>query len=354
MAWPMVASQASVLLMQLADVWMLSKLGLSALASIGPAMAMVLSVATLGTGYLTVVNTLVGQAYGGGHKRRCVQLTWQGVWSALCIGLCILLFIPSAPYLFTLLGHSETIRNFEIAYFEISLIAILPQLVALVFSYYFLAIRRPLLVMVGAIVSVILNLCLNYIFIFGFLGFKGFGFVGAAWGTLLASASHALLMLAFFIWQREARSLNVRKPTVSRPDLIQMCRVGGPAGIQDAVEWGTLGLLLIFLVGKFGDAHLAATSVLIRCLQLVLLPADGIGAALMAMVANAIGAGRHDQAKVVTQLGFRIIASYMTIIAIVFYIFRVPILKAFSEGLRVVALRKNLTGILLDSNNLNA
>lgn len=110
-----------------------------------------------------------------------------------------------------------------------------------------------------------------------------------------------------------------------------MFRIGGPAGLQDAIEWGTLGLLLFALVGRFGDAHLAAASVLMRCLQLALLPADGLGSALMALIANAIGAGHHDRAELLANIGLRIISSYMALVAVGFFLVREPLMQFFSN-----------------------
>lgn len=314
---------------------MVSRLGSLALAAIGGASLAVLSLATLGTGFLTVVPTLVGQAFGANQPRRCIHLAWQGLWSALAIGVAILLFYPAAPYIFTMLGHSEAVTHMEITYFRISLVALLPQLVALCLMNYFLAIQQPRIVLIAAASAVTLNVGFNYALIFGKFGAPALGLAGAAWGTLLSSAIQLLLILVFFFFQKDAKKFGAFRPTLSVPDIRQLWRVGGPAGIQDAVDWGTLGILLVFLVGKFGDAHLAATSLLFRFMQLALLPADGLGIVLMSLVANAIGAGKKDQAIAISRIGFMIILSYMTFMSIAFFILRVPIVGLFTNDSEV-------------------
>jgi MATE family multidrug resistance protein len=338
MAWPMIVTQASLALMQLADVWMVSHLGNHALAAIAPATLMVLAVATFGFGYLTSVNTLVGQNFGAGDRRRCVHVTWQGIWSACLIGFLTLAFVPAAPDLFALFAHEPRVRALEVRYFEISMMAVLPQLLAVAIGNYFLATGQPKIAMVGTLIAVLSNLVLNYVLIFGTPIIPALGFAGAAWGTLLASTFHGMLMLTFFLFHRGARRLEAHRPKVSRRDLRQLAKVGIYAGIQDSVELVAWGVVLVYLVGQFGEIHLAAASVLIRCMQLSFLPADGLGSALTALVANAIGARRQDHAQELTRLGFLITATYMVSIAVAVYIFRYPIMRLFSQDPNVIAI----------------
>ncbi len=338
MAWPMIVTQASLALMQFADVWMVSHLGNHALAAITPATLMVLAIATFGLGYLTAVNTLVGQTFGAGDRRGCVLVTWQGIWSACAIGILALAFFPSARNLFSLFGHPPEVLALEVSYFEISLMAVLPQLLAVSIGNYFLATGQPKKAMVGTLVAVLSNIFLNYVLIFGALRIPALGFVGAAWGTLLASTIHGMLMLTMFLLQRGARRLDTHHSRISRKALGQLAKIGVHAGIQDSVELVAWGVVLVYLIGQFGDIHLAAASVLIRCMQLSFLPADGFGSALTALVANAIGAGRKDQAQELTRLGFLMTASYMVSIAIAVYVFRYPIMRFFTDDPKVISI----------------
>jgi multidrug resistance protein, MATE family len=333
MAWPMIGSQVFLLIMQFADVWMLSLLGRHALAAIGPAMLLVMTASTLGTGYLTVTNTLVGQSYGANDSKCCIHWAWQGLWTAIIVGMLLLLLYPFGPSFMALLGHSLIVQQFENTYFQISLLAMVPQLAALSLGYYFLATRRPRRVLLGGVLVVTLNFLISYALIFGYFGAPKLGIAGAAWGTVIASTIHALFMATLFLLHRPGESLS---PSFSFRDLKKMFRIGGPAGLQDAIEWGTLGLLLFAFIGRFGDEHLAAASVLMRCLQLALLPADGLGSALMALIANAIGAGQYDRAEILANIGLRIISSYMTLVAIGFFLVRAPLMQLFSNDPMVI------------------
>ncbi len=179
---------------------------------------------------------------------------------------------------------------------------------------------------------------LNYIYIFGKFGAPKLGFAGAAWGTLIASWAYSGLMLTLFFYQRDARAKGIHRIAPRRADLRKMRRIGLPAGVQDSVELVSWGILLIILIGQFGAEHLAAASVLIRCMQLSFLPADGIGSALLALVANSIGENRFRQARAYARIAFRLSAAYMGSVAILLFLFRDPIMRAFSDNPQVIAI----------------
>ena len=338
MAWPMIITQASLALMQFADAWMVSHEGVTALAAITPAALMILAAATFGTGYLTAVNTLVGQAFGASNFRRCGELAWQGIWTAVAIGILLLALFPTTPFLFRAFGHAPEIQELEAIYFKICLFAVLPQLVASAISAYFLATRQPRKAMIGMLFAVSLNGLLNYAYIFGKLGAPKLGFAGAAWGTLIASCAYSGLMLALFFYQSHAGRNGIRRAGLRRKDLRKLREIGLPAGIQDSVELASWGILLIILIGPFGPEHLAAATVLKLCMQLSFLPADGIGSALLALVANSIGDNQFRQARAYARIAFRISVVYMGSAAILIYVFREPIMRLFSDDPVVIAI----------------
>ena len=334
----MVITQAALALMQLADVWMVSNEGLNALAAITPAAMLVMAVATFGTGYLTSVHALVGQSFGSGELSKCGRFAWQGIWSAAMIGGLVLLLLPTGPFVFRAFGHPSEIQKLEITYFSICLFAILPQLVASAIGAYFLATQQPRKAMLGMLFAVALNCGLNYLLIFGKFGAPKLGFSGAAWGTLIASCAYAGLMLALFFSQSNAKNLGVSQSKPIRRDLKKLKEIGLPAGIQDFVDLVSWGVLLIALIGHFGAQHLAAASVLIRCMQISFLPAEGVGSALLALVANSIGENQFRRARAYTRIAFRLSASYMACIAILIYVFRDPIMRLFSDDPKVIAI----------------
>lgn len=331
MAMPMIATQCSLALMQFGDAWMLSKLGKNELAAVAAAGMMILGLSTFGTGFLACVGTFVAQAGGKNEPARCRSYGFQGIVFACILGIGALFFAPTARYVFGFFDHDFAVFEFEVAYFKISLLAILPQMVAVGVSFYFIGVHRPKIATLGAVLATLLNFFFNYCLIFGKLGFPELGFVGAAWGTVAASAFQCLFMLFLFARERSTQ------PSIRiKGNYRKMAKFGVATGIQDAFDVVSWGIIIVYLVGKFGVEHLAATTILMRCMALSFLPADGVGMALMAIVARSIGSGNLFRANLEVQLGMKIVGSYMTAMAILFYLLRYPLIRLFSDDPMVI------------------
>ena len=332
-AIPMAVSQAAIALMQTADTLMVAPLGTEALAAITPAGLAVMVISVFGTGVLTAVSTQIGNANGRGDSERCAALGWQGIWCAITLGLFALAFIPTASELFRAFGHSPEIRKLEESYFRISVVGILPQLIGIVIANYFIATLRPKLAMLGTLVAISVNLVANLALVGGRWGLPALGIAGAAWGTVIASTCYALLMLCLFL---KLSRRHCRRSAPRRQAIGKLLKQGAPIGVQDTVDAMSWGIVLVVLVGRFGAEHLAAASVLIRCMQVSFLPADGVGVGLLALVANAIGAGNPRQARVQTNVALRLCSVYMASVAIILYLFRGQILDMFSDDPEVI------------------
>jgi MATE family multidrug resistance protein len=117
---------------------------------------------------------------------------------------------------------------------------------------------------------------------------------------------------------------------------IRLIRVGAPAGAMPVFDLLTWGVIIIALIGMFGTAHLAANSIVIRYLHLLFMPSFAIGTVLTAMVGQAIGAGDPDRAQRRAWLGFKLISSYMVCVGLVYFLYREPLMRVFTDEEAVV------------------
>ena len=112
--------------------------------------------------------------------------------------------------------------------------------------------------------------------------------------------------------------------------------MGLPAAIQGAIDILSWGVVLTMLIGSFGTAHLAAATILIRCMQISFLPSDGLAAALQTMVGESLGRKRAHEARNITNIGLRLIVGYMVGMGVAFYFLRTHIMHFFSDDPAVV------------------
>lgn len=339
-AFPLILSQAAFLLAQLSDVWMVSRLGSVPLAATGSSMLIVVAVFCFGSGYLTSVSAWCGQACGAGMPRLSSNYAIQGIWAACLIGFGAISLAPVGEKIFRLIGHEPQIQHLEIIYFQLSMVAILPQMVSVAINYYFLSVGCFPIVASGAVLLVFSNIVFNYLLIFGAFGIPALGVTGAALGTMLAAGVHSIFLFLLFALKLSAQggAYSFRPRFDEQKDL---AKLGAPAGIQDAIEWGMLGLVVVILVGKFGENDLAATAVLLRCMQICVLPADGVGLVLMAKAANLFGAEQTNLARSLVNRGLVLVACYMVGSAFLIYLFRGHVMGIFSNNAAVIAIGLN-------------
>lgn len=321
--------------MQFTDAWIVSGLdNADALAALGTSSILLAIFAVFGAEFMTGVSTLTAQARGRRGLRACGTHAWHGIWWALILGAAVQLYRPTAALVFDYFfqTHSPAVRALEAEWFAIGLWAIPAQFVSAALGSFYTGMGHTLRILVGTVAGLAVNAVLSWGLLHGAWGLPRMGFAGAAWGTVIASVFQALVLMGMFVGSRSLRRYCLSaSPRFSRGRLWRLFRMGFPAGLHGCVDNVSWGLVLVWLVGNFGTAHLAAQTIMIRCITLSFLPADGLATALSSLVGRACGTGDWLGARRVARAGFILIAGWMTSLALIYVIFRDPLLRLFTD-----------------------
>jgi len=336
---PLVVVSSSYALKGLSDSWMIGRLGTTELSAIATSGIWILVLASFGYGFFSIVTAMVAQAFGQGAPARCGELAWQGIVVAVLAGLAMLLLfgLLSRP-LFELYGHAPRILAFEIAYFRVSLIALAAEFVAMAVANYFIGIQRPGIAMRITLISVPLNIVLSYGLLFGAFGLPELGLVGAAWGTLAANVIAVTILLGHLFLHPSAQVYRSNRLRVRGGDMATLVRTGLPAGLQSGLDTLSWGAVLMYFVGRFGEADLAAAAILVALMHVTFLPCEGIGAALVSLVGDAIGQNKPGRAESLARKAFLLMACHTVTCALIGLVFRHDIIRLFDSNPAVVAI----------------
>ena len=119
--------------------------------------------------------TFVSQYFGNHQPQRIGPAVWQGVWLSICFSPLLLAAIPFAPLLFSFAQHPETVTQLEIIYFQILCCGAPAMLIAQAFcSFYAGQGQTRIMMCVDSLVAIV-NLVLDYLWIFGKAGFPAMG-----------------------------------------------------------------------------------------------------------------------------------------------------------------------------------
>ncbi len=339
LALPTVAQMASYTVMQFCDTWMLSRVGdrVAPPTAVGNSGILAFSLISLGMGVLWVVNTLVSQAYGRKDYRECGQFLWQGVWFALVFSLLPLPFLPLAPATFASFGHASDVAHMEAVYLQIVVSFCAVKLVGTAFQQFLLATDRARAAMVATVIGVAANFVAAYAMIFGRLGFRPLGVVGAAWGQNAGVTVETVVAIALAMTPAGRRQFNACDWRLRVEQLRTLLKVGIPSGLQVVAEvlaWGLWGNVVMAL---FGTKAMAGTSFVFRYMAVSFMPAYGIGTAVTALVGRYIGRRQPDVAVQRAHLGFVVCAVFMLACAAAFIVFRRPLMLFFTDDPAVLA-----------------
>ena len=324
LAAPMIVTTVSFTIMQFVDRFMVSRLGTNALAAILPAGFVSFLPGGFAIGAMTSLNTFVSQSLGRGERKASANYYWQAIYMGLayCVAVIAIMW-PTAPLLFKMMGQPPAIIEMEVIYFRIILYAQILAVINWSSSQFFMGIHRPIITMCASLCGQIVNVIANYVLIFGKFGFPRLEIAGAGWGTFIGIAVAAGINMAVFLSGRlNARFGSRRAFDIHFGKMVDLLKVGLPAGFGLMVNVALWGVILVSLVGRFGTEALAATSAVLAFTSLSVMPVVGMGTALTAAVGKTIGHGKKNLAMKQTSVCLRVALIYMGLVGVCFFLFR--------------------------------
>ncbi len=303
-------------------VWVGRLLGEGALAATtnGNLVMFLLTAFVFGFGMASTI--LIGQSIGKGdiHAAREVVGTAIGAFIPAAVVISVLGWII-APDLLALLGTPPEIQHMARDFLRITFVA-MPAI--LMQTMLMMALRgsgdslTPLIFMA---LAAALDVVLNPLLIRGIGPIPPFGISGAALATAVANYI-SLSAMIWFIYARDLpmrlRGTELRMLIPSRHILGLMVTKGLPMGIQMIVISSSM-LAMMNLVNQEGVATSAAFGATQQLWTYVQMPAMALGAAVSAMAAQNIGAGRWDRVSQITRAGIIFNLILTGALVVVFY-----------------------------------
>jgi len=257
-----------------------------------------ISVAGIGTGALAMVS----QYWGKGELepiRRIIALAMKFAIVAGLLFFCVSFFRPD--FILSLLTNQAAVHAEGVQYLRFTCFTYLtfPLQSALVMS-----LRGVRTVHIGPIISVvslITNIILNYMFIFGNWGAPEMGIRGAAVTTLVVRVLELLVALVYVRFFD--RKLNLRLLSFIKPDAFYLgdySRAALPV-IASGASWGIGLMMQVAILGRLGESVIAANSIANIVFYVFAVYAFGACSTSSVMMGNAVGAGQMERVRPYTR-----------------------------------------------------
>jgi len=328
------------------DTMFVGGLGVNALAALSMSFPLYFIILSVGIGLSVGTNALVAQAIGAKDYKKADNLAEHSFLVAFVVGLLVSFMGSFAvkPFYLAFGATPEVLALGEQYMFWIFVNSI-----PFYFTFVAMALLRaegeamiPLYALAG---GAILNVFLDWIFIYGLFGLPAMGVAGAGFATFLSDVVAVLLFAVIFLSGKRFIRLQPRDFSFHFGYAKQLLLKGIPASIGQVITAGGFSLIMA-LVGTFGPEAVAAYGVGIRLDQLVVLPSIGISTAVTSIVGQNIGAGKLKRVEWTVNTALKLLFAVEIAGGAVVLAFSGPLLGLFTQDVKVIDLGMAYIGIV--------
>lgn len=290
LSFPVILGMLGHTFVAFADNIMVGQLGTAELAAVSLGNSFVFIAMSLGIGFSTAITPLVAEADGAGNKEVGKSALKHGL--VLCTGLGLSLFgliMLSKPLMYMMKQPPEVVE-LSMPYLDLVAFSLVPLIIFQAFKQFSEGLSQTKYPMYATVIANIVNIVLNYLLIFGSLGFPKMGIVGAALGTLISR-----VVMVVYIWvllknkkkfHDYVTGFNFRK--IEKKVMKKIIDLGFPSALQMFFEVGIF-TAAIWLSGVLGKNSQAANQIALNLSSMTFMVGMGLGVAAMIRVGNQKG-----------------------------------------------------------------
>lgn len=329
-AVPMVVSQGTFAVMIFTDRYFLSQVSPAHMAaSLGGGVATYFSFCFF-SGLFSYANALAAQYLGAGHPEKCPKVVTQGlIMTAACVPvLALLTYLVMG--IFAGMGHAPAQVELERVYYLTLMSGAIFTLAKICLSSYFAGIGRTYVVMICDVFGMLINVPLSYAMVFGRFGFPELGILGAGLSTIASTLFGLLLFVVFYFRKEHRESFRVLESFHFDIGILRRyLRLGFPSGFELFLNVAAFNLFLL-MFQSYGVVQGASAAIVFNWDIVSFIPMIGLNIGVISLIGRSVGAGDMTRANEVISAGFLLGLSYSGFLAVMFIVFRQPMVEVFA------------------------
>jgi MATE family multidrug resistance protein len=320
LAWPIIVSRSTQVVIGLGDSLMVSHLGPDGLAATTTGAFNTFVVLMFPFGLVFIVSSFASQLFGAGDRTGARRF---GVYGLLVAALTQVLCIAVIPLLGWVMGTLEftpQVRSLMTEYLWIRLLSGGAAVGIEALANYYGALGNTRLPMVMNVAAMGLDLIGNWMLIGGHWGAPAMGVAGAALSSTLSTCFIFAIFTAVFFREglRAEYGGRMLPAGLRRRELWRMLRFGLPNGVNWFFEFFAFNLFINIVVAGLGTTVLAAFMAVFQINSVSFMPAFALASAGAILVGQSIGAGRKDDVPRALKLTWGSAAAWQGLVSILY------------------------------------
>lgn len=312
----------------------------------------------VGVGTGVGINSLLSRSIGEGNREKAAKISGNAIFLGLCTFIVFFLFGLFASKAYVATQTSDPIiSDMAVSYLRICCVWSFGIIMYTIIEKLLQSTGRSVQTTIAQVAGALVNIILDPILIFGWLGLPEMGIDGAAYATVIGQFVSFFLNLIFHIrYNKKEFDTSLRYMKPQKKVIADIYRVGIPAIIMQALmSFMTYGVNVIFV--KVSASAVTAYGVYYKIQQFVFFAALGMNNAMIPLIAFNYGMGDKKRVNKAISLGIVYTVGIMGIGMLALELLEEPIVGIFTltdktKALCVTAVRVCALGYLFIGGNV--
>jgi putative MATE family efflux protein len=301
LAYPLIINNMVQVLYNLTDTFWLGKLGREELSAPGTSWPLVWFFMSLGMGFTTAGFAFVSQ-YVGAKKYDEANRSAGALYSMMMLfsAFVALFGIIIAPFALDFMNVTPEVYPYALSYIRIIFIGIPFSFTLFAFNFLLRAVGDTKTPVKINMFTIVLNIILDPILIFGWLGFPRMGVIGAAVATMFSNSIGSII--GGYLLFKGKVGIHLTLKTL-KPDwgfYKRIFKVGLPSSVGFSTD--AFGFVVLTrIIYAYGTVAFATYTIANRLTNFMFAFANGISQAMGTMVGQNVGAEKYERAKEIAE-----------------------------------------------------
>lgn len=295
-------------------------------------------------GILNAITPTVSYLNGSGQRELIAHQVRQGVWIVLALSLPLILVFLNSHLILDFMGTPAEFSGKTQQYLAILAIGLIPALLSVNLRCMNDGLSNPKPAMVIVFFALLLNIPLNYIFIFGKLGLPAMGAVGCGVATAIVNWIMFGMMLHYCYTNKPQRDIKLFEKWMEAPSkatLAKLFKLGTPIGFALFTEVMLFSASSL-VISPLGSQVVASHQIALQTSSLFFMLPLSFGIATTILVGQTLGKKQVEAAKCLSYHAIFTGLAISVIMGLVIFLLRNIIPHAFTSEETSIAIASSL------------
>ena len=307
---------------------------------------------SLGIGFSAAITPIVAKAHSERNNEKLKTSFINGFILCLFLGIFLYGSILLLKGTLIYLDQPQEVVRLALPYIDIVAISLIPLLLFQALKQFVDGLSKTIYPMYATVLANIINVIINYILIFGMLGFPKLGIIGAAIGTLISR----FIMFSFLFYMLMNKEIiydyisDLKSFVYNRFMIKKILSLGFPTSLQMFFEVG-LFTSAIWLSGLLGEIPQSANQIVLNISSMTFMVASGLSVSAAIRAGNQKGLKNYKELKRISLSILLLGICFASIFSLVIYLLRdyLPYIyidinnqENYFENIRIVSIASKL------------